>query len=489
MSLILFLILIVLSISNMKKIQQILCFLSLFILISESTFSQSYYRIKTHPASSRTANEAGPVMTRDGIVFSSDKETGGIQKRRGKDNQRISNIYYAKLSDDGNWGSPKDFALELKTEHHDGPISFNFNEDMAVFTRNFELPGFGSKKGGNPNFGLYLTEFDGNSWGNIVEFEHNDRNYHTTHPSLSPMGDIMYFTSDRPEGFGGYDIYVCYQQNGIWTNPENLGPVVNTAENEIYPFLHSSGRLYFSSNGHDRIGGYDIFFTDFFEEKWFKPVKLSSPFNSGLNDFTFYTDGNYEQGLFTSNRRGNIDIYTFQSILPQFDFCKQQVENNYCYIFYEENTVSLDTNLYIYEWSMGDGNKVQAIEAEHCYEGPGDYLIELNVVDKLTGIIEFNQAEYLVEVKKVIQPYITCLDSAAIDQEIQIHGIESFLGGKKAGEYFWDFGDGQKAVGATVRHSYLTPGEYIIKLGIIEEGNNIENAEQFCSYKTIYITE
>jgi len=489
MNLILFLILTALSIFNMKKTQQIICFLALYILTSGNVFSQSYYRVKTHPASSRTVNEVAPVMTRDGMVFCSDKETGGIQKRRGKNDQRIYNIYMSKLTEDGNWGAPKIYSEELKTEHNDGPISFNFNEDMAVFTRNFELPGFGSKKGGNPNFGLYFAEFNGSIWTNIVEYEYNDRNYHTTHPTISPMGDILYFASDRPGGFGGYDIYVSYQQNGFWSKPVNLGPVVNTAENELYPYLHSSGRLYFSSNGHDRVGGYDIFFTDFFNNKWFKPVKLSSPFNSGLNDFTFYTDENYQKGMFTSNKRGSLDIYTYESILPQFDFSKKQVENNYCYIFFEENTVSLDTTLYGYEWKLGDGIKVQAIEAEHCYTGPGDYLVELNVIDKLTGIVEFNQAEYLVEVRKVVQPYITSLDTAIVEEEIQMHGIESFLGEKKAGEYYWDFGDGQKAVGATVRHSYLSPGQFILKLGIIEEANRGETPEQFCSYKTIIIKD
>ncbi|MCF8380435.1 MAG: PKD domain-containing protein [Bacteroidales bacterium] len=473
----------------MKKIHQIISIIGFLIIGSTSVFSQSYYRVKNFPASSRTANEVAPVVFGDGIVYSSDRETGGIQKRSGKNGQGISNIYFVKMSEDGNWGSPKDFALELKTEHNDGPISFNFNGDMAVFTRNFELPGFGSKKGGNPNFGLFIAEFDGTSWGNIVEYEFNDRNYHTTHPSLSAMGDIMYFASDRPGGFGGYDIYVSYQQNGFWSKPVNLGPVVNTAENEIFPFLHSSGRLYFSTNGHDRVGGYDIFYTDFFNNKWFKPVKLSPPFNSGLNDFTFYTDENYEKGMFTSNRRGSLDIFTYESVLPQFDFSKKQVENNFCYIFFEENTVSLDTTLYTYEWKMGDGVKVQAIEAEHCYKEPGDYLIELNVVDKLTGIVEFNQAEYLVEVRKVIQPYITSPDSAFIEQEIQLHGIESFLGDKKPGEYFWDFGDGQKAVGATVRHIYLSPGQYIVKLGIMVDGDRNEEPEQFCSYKIINITD
>lgn len=473
----------------MQRVNKIVCFLSFLVFSGGGLFGQNNYRIKLHPVSTRSSNEVAPAVVRDGIVFSSDKETGGMQKRRGKDGQRISNMYFSAITDEGKWENEKVFSEKLKTDHHDGPISFNFSEDIAVFTRNFELPGFGSKKGGNPNFGLYFSEKKGNNWSTPVEFEYNNHEYHTSHPALSPMGDLLYFTSDMPGGFGAYDLYVCRNQNGIWSSPENLGPVVNSSDNEIYPSLHASGRLYFSSDGHDRIGGFDIFYTDLFQGKWFSPVKLGSPFNSGLNDFTFYTDENYETGFFTSNRRGSLDIFTYESVLPQFDFCKMQQENSYCYIFFEEGTISLDTNLYIYEWKMGDGAKIQAIEAEHCYEVPGDYLVELNVVDRLTGIVEFNQAEYLVEVRKIIQPYIVAVDSSIVNDEIQIHGVESYLGEAKAGEFYWDFGDGTKAVGATVRHRYLSPGTFTIKLGITEDGNNNETVRQFCSYKTIVIRE
>ena len=472
----------------MQRINKIVCFLSLLVFSGGGLFAQNNYRVKLHPASKRTANEMAPVMTRDGMVFISDMETGSMIKIKGNDDQMISDIFYAAITDEGKWENEKVYSAELKTTAFDGPISFNFSEDIAVFAQNFEKPVRG-RRIENPNSGLFFSTKIDSVWTNIVEFEHNNRDYHTTHPALSPMADLLYFTSDMPGGFGGYDLYVCRNQNGIWSSPENLGPVVNTSDNEIYPSLHASGRLYFSSNGHDRVGGYDIFYTDLFQGRWFSPVKLGSPFNSGLNDFTFYTDENYETGFFTSNRRGSEDIFTFESVLPQFDFCKLQTENNYCYIFFEEGTISMDSTLYMYEWKMGDGTKVRAKESEHCYVGPGDYLVELNVIDILTGIVEFNQAEYLVEVRKIIQPYITSVDTAFVNTEIQIHGVESYLGEKKAGEFYWDFGDGSKAVGATVRHTYLSPGIFTLKLGILEDSNNNEAVQQFCSYKNIVVKE
>ena len=109
----------------------------------------------------------------------------------------------------------KEFSAELKTEYYDGPISFNFNEDLAVFSRSLKLPGRANKNDENKKFGLFFSEYTDNGWSNIVEFKYNSRDYNITHPALSPMGDLLYFASDMTGGFGDeneekktYDIYV-----------------------------------------------------------------------------------------------------------------------------------------------------------------------------------------------------------------------------------------------------------------------------------------
>jgi hypothetical protein len=277
--------------------------------------------------------------------------------------------------------------------------------------------------------------------------------------------------------------------DGRWQSPQNLGPTVNTAGNEIYPFVHTSGRLYFSSDGIDNVRGFDIYYTDFFNGKWYTPVILPPRFNSTRDDFTYYVNSDYRSGYLTSNRFGSMDIFSFETTLPSFDVCRKQVENNYCYVFFEENTVSLDTSLYIYEWNMGDGNRIRTTEAEHCFEGPGDYLIQLNVVDKLTGIVQFNQAEYLVEVRKIIQPFITSPDTVRVNEEVNFNATETYLGDAEAAEYYWDYGDGGKNVGANTQHIFLSPGNYQVKLGVMEVSPDDETAERFCSYKSIVVTE
>lgn len=469
------------------------------ILISFSVLAAVTF-IKTHaqsnidinrwdPGATKSANENSPVLLKNGMVFNSDKERGSYYKRKGLNDTPIADLYYSELKEDGNWGTPKLFSEALTTEDNDGPISFNFNEDLAVFARNIELSGFGNKRGGSSKIGLFFTTKDSTGWSNITPFQYNDPGYNLKHPCLGPMGDILYFASDKTGGFGGFDLYVSKLENGRWTEPVNLGPVVNSSAEEVFPSLHATGRLYFSSNGHDNSRDFDIFYTENFKGRWFPPVKLTSRINSGLNEYTYYVNEDFSSGYFTSNRRGTVDIFTFQSTIPQFEYCKMQQEDNYCYAFYEENTVSLDTTLYAYEWNLGDGTRIMKTEAEHCYGGPGDYLVELNVVDRLTGIVEFNQAEYLVEVRKIIQPYIVSPDTMELNQQVQMDGTNSYLGAAKAGEFYWDFGDGEKFQGARVQHLYRTPGEYTLKLGIIEDSEDPETAREFCSYKIVVVQE
>ncbi|MGC9341425.1 MAG: PKD domain-containing protein [Bacteroidales bacterium] len=457
--------------------------------------AQNPYDYRPHPVSTRNFDEISPLLTRDGMIYTTNQPLNTLSSETDAEGNEFFNLFYSREVD-GEWEKGKLYSQELSFPLHDGMATLNFNEDLIFFTRSKDAPSSigvtaiitGKRKVENPELGLFYATRTDSIWGEAQEFPYNEGN--NISPCLGPMGDILYFASDRPGGFGGYDLYVSRFENGSWTPPKNLGPVVNSSTNDAYPFLHPSGRLYFSSAGHDNgAGGYDIFYTDFFNDRWFRPVKLGSPFNSGLNDYTYYSDADYQTGYFSTNRRGSFDIFSFEVTYPNFQVCKQQVEDNYCYIFFEENTISLDSSLYLYEWDLGDETKIRALEAEHCFAAPGDYLVQLNVVDKLTGTIAFSQAEYLVEVRKVIQPWIDSPDSVWVSQEFQLGATNSYLGDAVAGEYYWDFGDGEKDIGANVRHRFSSPGIYQVKLGIIEEAEDPETARRFCSYKTIVVEE
>jgi len=169
--------------------------------------------------------------------------------------------------------------------------------DEIYFNRNYEA---GNRKA-RSKVGIYTAELINGEWTNIQPFEHNDPDYNLCHPSLSQNGKRLFFSSDMRNGYGGFDLYVCISSAGSWGEPVNLGPEVNTSGNEIYPVIHPNDRLYFSSNRHDGFGGYDIFYTVEINGEWVTPVNIGEPFNSRRNDGHFISNADYTHGFFTSN--------------------------------------------------------------------------------------------------------------------------------------------------------------------------------------------
>jgi outer membrane protein OmpA-like peptidoglycan-associated protein/Tol biopolymer transport system component len=138
-------------------------------------------------------------------------------------------------------------------------------------------------------------------------------------PTISFDGMDIIFASNRPGGYGGVDLYVTRKKpDGSWGVPENLGPEINTKENELTPFLHSDSKtLYFSSKGHKGLGGYDIFMAKQDElGKWSKPKNLGSPINSINDDVSFFVSLDGKRGFFSSDKyksvgKGGIDVFMF----------------------------------------------------------------------------------------------------------------------------------------------------------------------------------
>jgi len=485
----------------MRRLVKIAFVLSLLSAMVYPVVAQSYYDTKKHPRSTREYDEVAPVMLGNKMIFCSNRPVPGPKTGTDMNNKSFFKIVESEKDEKGKWSDQAPFGLEIATDFHDGPVCFNEKGDYMAFSKCFDEK---TTSRSTSKFGLFFADNQGGSWGNLQEYEHNDREANTIYPSFNKDASVLYFSSDRAGGFGGYDLYVSRYQNGKWAPPENLGPRVNTAGNERYPFIHATERLYFSSDGHDNnVGGYDLFYSEFYKGKWISPVKLSAPFNTNFDDYTYFIDEKFENGLFSNNRGGSREIWTFTSTMPKFELCRQQRENNYCFVFFEENTVELDTTLYQYEWDLGDNSKIRAMEAQHCFAGPGSYMVSLNVIDKLTKEVLFSQAEYELNIEKIIQSYITMPDSAKTGEDILLSGLESYFGGEIKGNYYWDFGDGQKGTDASIRHKYLIPGTITVKLMFIE--NNPEEAKskpgqanddpdaieakKFCTSKTIVITE
>lgn len=195
-----------------------------------------------------------------------------------------------------------------------GPITFAPATGLIAFTINRFTEG--NRQLAQAETGLkisfaYLNEKG--DWVDEFEFPFNSDNYSVGYPFLTPDGQTLYFASNMDGGYGGFDMYVSYQQeNESWSTPQNLGPRINTPGNEISPFFDGQF-LYFSSDWHPGYGGLDIFRADFDYESWVDPVNLGKEINSTHDDFGFVYFDKMGKGFLISDRpggKGHEDIYT-----------------------------------------------------------------------------------------------------------------------------------------------------------------------------------
>lgn len=126
----------------------------------------------------------------------------------------------------------------------------------------------------------------------------------------------------------------------------------------------------------------------------------------------------FRQDSFSSDRRTNDDIYRFASTIIRKTVCDTLVENNYCYELIEENAVKFDTLPFRYEWKYGDGNKGLGPFVTYCYPGPGSYLIQLDVVNLITGEVMYNEKTYKLEITDVEQPYISAVEKGLAGDQV-----------------------------------------------------------------------
>ena len=166
---------------------------------------------------------------------------------------------------------------------------------------------------------IYEATYGFLDWEQIKPLPFNSDAYNSMHPTLSEDGDFMFFSSDRPGGKGGFDLYVSRKVDGKWLPPTNLGGRINTPGNEFFPFFHQSGTLFFTSDGYKKgYGGFDLYMVkDNGEDgSWAEVVNLGAPFNTDADDFGLILDKEGKSGYFSSNREGGVggdDIYSFDA--------------------------------------------------------------------------------------------------------------------------------------------------------------------------------
>lgn len=260
--------------------------------------------------------EYSPAFYEDGIVFISTKVAANKYKVKDRRiDKNIMSIYHSTRNESGILEVPVPFATELLSTVHEGPLTFDRTAETMYFTRNNFINGKKRRaKDGIMKLKIFAAQKVGDSWQNIEDLPFNDDESSACHPSISVEGDVLFFASDREGGFGGMDIYYSTREGEIWNEPINMGLGINTEGDDVFPFMHADGTLYFSSNWHEGAGGLDIYYTKREGDGWAKPTNLGEPFNTEADDFGFIIDRDRKNGYFSSNRDGGLgedDIYSY----------------------------------------------------------------------------------------------------------------------------------------------------------------------------------
>lgn len=314
---------------------------------SEFYKDSSLYKVSFLNTINTRHSDFSPMFYKDGIVFVSSRDEGGLIKRVFNQNQTPfldlfvynekeklegpKDLQVASLGSSENInkdsensefgkfenGNIEEFSKKINSKYHEGPISFFEGYNKVIFTRNNYSKGKAKKSSTGINMlKLYIADKQGNQWANVTELPFNSDEYSCGHPALSPDNKVLYFSSDMPGGYGGTDIYKISYSNGKWGKPINLGKNINTEGNELFPYCDENSNLYFSSDGHAGLGGLDVFFIEIDKYKVVGDAQnLGSPINSSKDDFGFIANGDRSKGYFSSNRlRGFSDdnIYAFE---------------------------------------------------------------------------------------------------------------------------------------------------------------------------------
>jgi outer membrane protein OmpA-like peptidoglycan-associated protein len=272
--------------------------------------------IRTVPINSPQA-DLGMSTLGELLLFSSARGEGaGGSRTYVWDDEPFLNLYSALLKGE-TVEEPLVMHKDVNSRYHDGTVSYDSLAKRMYFTRNNVHYGVVQKAGnGNLNLGIYFTdvvqgEFGQNEWGALIPFDHNDPEHNYGHPFVSPDGRRIYFVSDRPGGQGGTDIWFSDNLGNQWGAPQNMGPKVNTAGDEMYPLIRPDSTFYFASNGHPGLGAMDIFYTRLRNEGPSNVFNLGYPMNTRFNDHSLLLI-NDTTGFFASDRpggQGSDDIY------------------------------------------------------------------------------------------------------------------------------------------------------------------------------------
>lgn len=371
------------------------------------------YNYEINPVSKNTSNgDFGLSYFGEKVVFASSRNSES--KSSGWNDKPYLDLYSAEMNKKGQITNVEPFPKEINTKTHESSATFSADLRTMYFNRTNDK----KVKVGNEKFAsikIFKAEFVNGKWVNIKELPFCSDSYSTEHPVLSKDGKKLYFASDMPGTIGSLDIFVVdVMTDGTFGTPQNLGNEINTIHREQFPFISDDGTvLYFASDGHQGIGGLDIFMSKLVNGVFEKPLNLGGTINGNFDDFGYLVDDKNNKGFLSSNRKGSDNLYSFTRVENELRYIVEGVvrdKNNQKLLpgttvtLYDENDVILEQMVvgakadYVFNT---EPNKKYRIEAVKDFYIPHGENFTTNQEGKMRQTIElfmecYDDAEELI---------------------------------------------------------------------------------------------
>ena len=280
------------------------------------------YKISEMKFLNSTKNDFCPSYSKaeyNEIYFTSSREESTGDETHGGTGEFFSDIFYSQRDMSGRWSKPEPVPGDINTPVEEGATSFNGDYTTMYFTR-CEVDK--KKKLGCR---IYYTNRNGDEWEKPEALTIAEDSFVVAHPSISADGNTLYFVANIPGGYGKMDIWKITRTGDQWSQPANAGSNINTPGNEMFPFIHPDGTLYFSSDYHLGMGGLDIFKAVSNNGIW-EVENMRYPINSTHDDFGIVFQEGKEKGFFSSSRDRNDEIFSF--VLPPLKFSVEGIVKN-----------------------------------------------------------------------------------------------------------------------------------------------------------------
>ncbi|SFC23504.1 WD40-like Beta Propeller Repeat [Flagellimonas taeanensis] len=318
----------------------------------------------------------GTFVHGDYLYFSSSRSKGRTRMIDTWSSYPFLDVYEVEIKQgDFEFGKPRPIKGVVNAKYHESTPVITKDGNTMYFTRTNISSKIDRKKHEVDHLKIYRAIQVNGKWKDAEDLSINGDNYSTAHPMLSPDGNTLYFVSDMPGGIGETDIYsVVINVDGSLGKPVNLGPSINTKGRESFPFITDDYGLYFASDGHFGLGGYDIFYVDLKSAK--KGLyNLGEPTNGPFDDYGFWMDDMTKKGFFSSNRGGVDNIYGFIEKRPVTSAFEQELTGTVSDIKTGEPIDGATIALL-------DGNR-KALEADRTNE-KGNYHLSRNLMEDYT---------------------------------------------------------------------------------------------------------